>query len=99
MRDAVHAGYAWMLNNFSVRKNKHGHGFHFYYLYGLERACELGQVALIGHRDWYFEGSIMLLGMQDHRGAFRGATLPGNCFAVLFLKQAAPPLPVITGKR
>ncbi len=99
MRAAVNAGYAWMFNNFSVRKNKHGHGFHFYYLYGLERACELGQVALIGHRDWYFEGSIMLLGMQNGRGVFGGAALPGNCFAVLFLKQAAPPLPVITGKR
>lgn len=99
MRDAVQAGYAWMLENFSVRKNKHGHGFHFYYLYGLERACELGQIALIGHRDWYFEGSIMLLGMQNAQGAFRGADLPGNCFAVLFLKQAAPPLPVITGNR
>ena len=48
MRDAVHAGYAWMLNNFSVRKNKHGHAFHFYYLYGLERACELGQIATVG---------------------------------------------------
>ena len=99
MRQAVNAGYAWMLNNFSVRKNKHGHGFHFYYLYGLERACELGFVALIGHRDWYFEGSIMLMGMQGGRGVFAGATLSGNCFAVLFLKQAAPPLPVITGSR
>ena len=41
LQAAVNAGYAWMNNNFSVRKNKHGHGFDFYYLYGLERACEL----------------------------------------------------------
>ena len=99
MQLAVRQGYSWMLNNFSVRKNKHGRSFHFYYLYGLERACELGQVALIGNRDWYFEGSIMLIGLQQRTGNFTGADLAANCFAVLFLKVAAPPLPVLTGKR
>jgi hypothetical protein len=41
----------------------------------------------------------MLLGLQRSDGKFDMATLYANCFAVLFLKQAAPPLPVITGKR
>ena len=99
--DARQRGYAWLLDNYSVRVNKHkqGFGFHFYYLYGLERACEIGQVALIGEHDWYFEGATMLLGLQRSDGKFDMATLYANCFAVLFLKQAAPPLPVITGKR
>ena len=95
-------GYAWLLDNFSLRSNKHrlGYGFHFYYLYGIERACELGQVALIGDRDWYFEGSVMILGMLDPRSGYLPAgTLYSTCFAILFLKQAAPPLPAITGGR
>ena len=95
-------GYAWLLDNFSLRCNKHrlGYGFHFYYLYGIERACELGQVALISDRDWYFEGSAMILGMLDQRSGYLPAgTLYSTCFAILFLKQAAPPLPALTGGR
>ncbi|MEE2886254.1 MAG: hypothetical protein VX951_02370, partial [Planctomycetota bacterium] len=95
-------GYAWLLDNFSLRCNKHrlGYGFHYYYLYGIERACELGQIALIGDRDWYFEGSTMILGMLDQRSGFLpSGSLYSTCFAILFLKQAAPPLPPITGRR
>jgi hypothetical protein len=32
-------------------------------------------------------------------GHFNGADLAGDCFAILFLKLASPPLPVITGRR
>ena len=104
-------GFAWMLHNFSVRDNPNGRHYH-YYIYGLERACELNRVALLGNRDWYFEGASMLLGLLDggsaggfrrgparvSRGLFQG-DLTGTCFSVLFLKISAPPLPVITGKR
>ena len=100
-----------MLHNFSVRDNPNGRHYH-YYIYGLERACELNRVALLGNRDWYFEGASMLLGLLDggsaggfrrgparvSRGLFQG-DLTGTCFSVLFLKISAPPLPVITGKR
>ena len=38
-----------------------------YYLYGLERACELNQVALLGDRDWYFV-SVPVHWADHHRG-------------------------------
>jgi hypothetical protein len=119
LRQAKKRGFAWLLHNFSVRANKN-RGHYYYYMYGLERACELSQVRLLGHHDWYFEGATMLLELQVRgarpdagddgpggrggrggRGAggggqFRGGQLHETCFAVLFLKLAAPPLPVIT---
>jgi hypothetical protein len=96
LRQARFRGFAWMLQNFSVRDNPNFRSHYFYYMYGLERAAELAQVALIGERDWYFEGATMLIRMQKKNGAFAG--LVDNCFAVLFLKQAAPPLPTFSGR-
>ena len=131
---AKRAGLAWMLDEFSVRTNRHTGKHYHYYLYGLERACEINQIALLGHRDWYFEGANMLIENQNKGsaeradvadggagggaggggrgvrrggfggggragpGSFRGAGLPQTCMAILFLKQSAPPLPVLTGR-
>jgi hypothetical protein len=104
-----------MLDKFSVRTNRNNGRHLHYYLYGLERACEINQIALLGDRDWYFEGANILIetqikgadgaagrGRVPNRGAvgsFRGTRLPQTCMAILFLKQSAPPLPVITGGR
>jgi hypothetical protein len=99
LRDAKRRGFAWLLYNFSVRSNKNHRAHYYYYLYGLERACELSQVRLLGNRDWYFEGATMLLELQRkvrRRGQFRSGSLHDTCFAILFLKLASPPLPVIT---
>jgi len=96
------AGFAWLLHNFSVRTNRYSHmGWYYYYMYGLERVCELSQIALIGDRDWYFEGSTILVEMaaSGTSGHFNGADLAGDCFAILFLKLASPPLPVLTRRR
>jgi hypothetical protein len=96
LREAKRRGFAWLLHNFSVRSNKNHRAHYYYYMYGLERACELGQVRLLGDRDWYFEGATMLLELQQGGGQFRNGGLHDICFAILFLKLAAPPLPVIT---
>ncbi len=128
LENSKREGLAWMLHEFSVRINKN-YGKHFhYYLYGLERACEINQIALLGNRDWYFEGANILVETQNKSGGrggraargsrgpggrggmggmrrtsgpggFQGAGLPQTCMAILFLKQSAPPLPVITGRR
>ena len=123
LQKARRSGLAWMLHEFSVRANKNkGRSLH-YYLYGLERACEINQIALLGRRDWYFEGANILMetqvrqagGMRRGRGArgggrrrgrvpgtkgsFDGAGLAQTCMAILFLKQSAPPMPAMTGKR
>ncbi len=96
MRSALNSGYTWLYMNFTVRENP-GRGFrwHYYYLYGLERAMELAGIARLGPRDWYWEGAIQLLcDRARRRGGWEGIT--DTCFAVLFLKKAQ--LPVVTGR-
>lgn len=104
--DAIRDGYAWLADEFSVRCNP---GFaeradhHWYYwLYGLERCCELAGVARLHGRDWYYEGGLQLLSQQQANGSFRAEQpstllLDSTCFAVLFLAKATAAAP-ITGR-
>jgi hypothetical protein len=100
----IASGFAWLGAEFHVRSNpgyiERADDNWYYYLYGLERTCELAGVALIGGRDWYYEGALQLLAQQNRNGTFRaerarGLLFDGTCFAVLFLKKAA--LPPTTG--
>jgi hypothetical protein len=95
MDAAIEAGFAWIAEEFTTRANP---GFvgrsqsHWYYwLYSLERVCELAGVAQIDGRDWYFEGAMQLLAHQESDGSFRSddsLRIEATCFAVLFLKKA-----------
>ncbi|MEY4672554.1 MAG: hypothetical protein RL148_338 [Planctomycetota bacterium] len=100
MRD----GFAWLATEFSVRYAPgfvgRNHRNFYYYMYGLERACELAGVARLQGRDWYFEGAMALLEHQQRNGSFRievqnGGLFDATCFAVLFLKKAT--LPAVSG--
>lgn len=95
---AVRGGFLWLEQNFSVRHNPGPRGnwpnWQLYYLYGLERACELNQVALLGDRDWYFEGAIRLFGTQHADGSWGSEV--DTAFGLLFLKKTA--LPAVTGR-
>ena len=89
-------GFAWLAAHYDVRHNPgHGMSWRLYYLYGLERACELNSIAHIMEKDWYFDGATLLLEEQNQNGKWGSDT--DTCFAILFLKKAA--LPVVTGKR
>lgn len=104
--DAVRDAFAWLATEFSVRANP---GFaeradhHWYYwLYGLERSCELRSLALLHGRDWYHEGALQLLSQQQPNGSFRAEhastlLLDATCFAVLFLAKATPAA-AVTGR-
>lgn len=95
---AVRAGFAWMQQRMSVRGNPFPRDvrpdWHLYYLYGLERACELNHVALLGGRDWYIEGAMHLVATQRPDGAW--GSWSDTAFGLLFLMKTA--LPAITGR-
>jgi hypothetical protein len=110
---AMTDGVAWLSANFAVDRNPGEGGWHFYYLYGLERAGALTGLARFGKHDWYREGAEHLVGTQAVDGGWTAGTsdLTGahetrivqTCFALLFLRRATvPPLepvgpPVLTG--
>jgi hypothetical protein len=100
----IQSGFAWLGAEFHVRSNPgyvdRADDSWYYYLYGLERTCELYGIARIAGRDWYYEGALQILPLQNKSGSFRserarGLMLDATCFAVLFLKKAA--LPPVTG--
>ena len=55
---AVQDGFSWLDKNWSVASNP-GTGpaaWHYYYLWGLKRACEFTGRDFVGLHDWYLEG-------------------------------------------
>jgi hypothetical protein len=110
MQDA----FAWLEHHFAVLYNppSGAPAWHYYYLYGLERAAVLGGRDLLGTKDWYLEGARYLVGAQRPDGRwstgalgfaeFEASDALDTAWAILFLARAtrpAPPLPapVVTG--
>ncbi len=110
---SINDAIAWLGENFSVTTNPVAKGanmmlgWHYYYLYGLERAGVLTQQEFFGTHGWYVEGAKFLVGTQKANGSWDSASNPqhpaagpnGNvladtCFAVLFLKRATTPVNV-----
>lgn len=83
---------AWLAVNFTVTKNPGGDGgWHYYFLYGLERAAVLAGVRNIGTHDWYREGAEFLMARQARDGSWQGDAVE-TCFALLFLTRATTPM-------
>ncbi|MFV1957908.1 MAG: hypothetical protein ACC662_00705, partial [Planctomycetota bacterium] len=94
----IEGGFAWFAQYFTVWEVPGAPTracTRYYYLYGLERACELNRVARIQGRDWYFEGAAWLIAKQGPAGSW--GTSVDSAFALLFLKKAVRP--VITPPR
>ena len=87
------AAMRWLASNFRVDKNPGHIGYHFYYLYALERAGRMTGSRFIGKSDWYREGAQLLLSRQTDDGQFRSnSTYEGEAnidtaFALLFLAK------------
>jgi hypothetical protein len=110
---AVDRGLEFLGKVFDVETNPQGEetaglertpGYHYYYLYGIERVGALSGRKEIGGKAWYPRGAAYLLHTQDAAGFFddprcmRPTRTLGTCFALLFLKRAtAPPAITITG--
>ena len=89
---AIHDGFAWLDANWAVERNPGGNqAWHYYYLYGLERAGVLAGRRWIGEHDWYREGADFLLARQAGIGSWNGSILD-TAFALLFLKRSTTPV-------
>jgi hypothetical protein len=108
IRRAREDGFAWLAKHLTVRHqpgdlHRQQHWL-YYYLYGLERAAMLSNVALIQGRDWYFEGATVLILSQQPDGGWPGQphheseAIYRDAMAILFLKQSTAAVAPITGK-
>jgi Prenyltransferase and squalene oxidase repeat len=89
-RDAIRDGFAWLQVHYTVDENPvSGAAWHYYYLYGLERAGVLSSTRFVGGHDWYLDGALDLLEDQEREGSWHGQQLVDTCFAILFLKRAS----------
>jgi hypothetical protein len=104
-RRSIRDALAWMQDNFDVTRNpgEPSGGWHYYYLYGMERAGILARARFMGKHDWYKEGADYLLGAQRSDGSWATGGDPqlDTAFAVLFLKRSTQRTrnPVITPHR
>lgn len=94
-------GVAWLDYHWTVDHNVNGaQGYHYYYLYCLERACDLKGINLIAGKPWYNLGAQVLVDQQSPNGAWEKNDthsphdVLNTCFALLFLNRATP---AITG--
>jgi len=76
---AIRDGIAWLGASFSVEKNPGPVGapalrelWHYYFLYGLERAGVMSGVVYMAEHDWYFEGARFLLDSVRDDGSWLG---------------------------
>lgn len=91
-RRAIRDAMAWLQESFDVTRNpgQPEGGWHFYYLYGLERAGILARTRFLGSKDWYLEGATWLVGHQEGDGSWRSEhPMLDTAFGVLFLKRSA----------
>jgi hypothetical protein len=105
----VQKSLQWVADNWALDKNPKAQEvlpdrakFHYYYLYGLERAGMIYGTDFYGSHDWYDEGAMYLLKNQNPDGSWSGGeetTVWRTCFAILFLRRATKALPpkVYTG--
>ena len=108
---AILSGWAKLGEMFTVSKNPGAPSWHYYWLYGVERAGALLGVANMGSHHWYREGATFLLEKQVKDEGADNGRWPGSdkgnhvtertCFALLFLHRATrkplvPLLPPVT---
>lgn len=88
-------GIGWLARNFSAFRHPAGDAhWHYYYLYGLERAGRLTGRRFFGEHDWYREGVRFLLGQQQLSGSWTGGDdeIVNTSFALLFLSKGRIPI-------
>ena len=91
-RAAFKRGMNWFKKNYCIEWNPYGDlgarnkQWMAYYLYGIERFCDIRGMSRVGEHDWYKEGARFLLANQGHEGNW--GCLEDTCFALLFLSRS-----------
>ncbi len=94
MKDVrIQKGLQWLGRNLTFDTNPAKGGWHYYWIYSIERAGSFAGTQWFGDRPWYSEGATYLLEKQDGDGAWgdgnAGDKILNTCWAILFLKQAS----------
>lgn len=91
---AMQRGREWLAQRFSVNSNPGSSNWHYYYLYGLERAGRLSNVRFFGRYDWYRQGARLFVDAQNasghwisRLGAEGGDDITSTSMALLFLSK------------
>ena len=104
--DRIDRGIEWLRQRFTVQSNPPvgpagSPLWHYYYLYGLERAGRLTARRKIGEYDWYREGAahlVQLIGTVVERSSWKGGGTAENnediatSLALLFLSKGRWPV-------
>jgi hypothetical protein len=93
-------GLDWLATHFRVSENfGREQQWHYYYLYGLERAGRLTGQRFLGEHDWYREGAEYLIHRQDNltgqwtgAGNYEDRPVVATSFALLFLAKGRAPV-------
>jgi len=95
-------GVAWLDYWWTMGSNINHGSYHYYYMYCLERACDLKRIHLLAGHPWYNEGAQVLVddqlnastGAWTKQDTHRPCDVLNTCFALLFLNRSTP---AITG--
>jgi hypothetical protein len=85
----VAEGLHWQAQNYSITKNpgQSSSSWYYYYMYSLEKACELIGVDLFDKHDWYLEGADYICALQAAAGSWNRSA-SDTALALLFLNRA-----------
>jgi hypothetical protein len=81
----------WLGANLNYATNPHKGGWHYYWIYSVERAGSTAGTEWFGDRPWYKEGAEWLLANRKGDGSWGdngGKGIADTCWALLFLRRA-----------
>jgi hypothetical protein len=96
----VQKGLRWLGANLNFATNPNKGGWHYYWIYSVERAGSMADTDWFGDRPWYKEGAAYLLPVQNADGSWgndkEGKKICDTAWAILFLRRATKGL-IMTG--
>lgn len=93
---AIERGLDWLAREYGPRNPRGADGWHYYYLYGVERVGRASGRRHFGKQDWFREGAAELLRNQNPAGFWDGtgpaSRLHNTAWALMFLCHGRAPL-------